>query len=92
VLEADSFSESWFVFCNRRRDKIKILAKRRVLAALSPSGARTVQLAAVWRAGAIVGSYPLGAALAARWAGAGAASRAPGVALSGGRIESPIAK
>ena len=25
VLEADPFSESWFAFCNRRRDKIKIL-------------------------------------------------------------------
>jgi len=25
VLEADLFSESWFVFCNRRRDKLKIL-------------------------------------------------------------------
>ncbi len=25
VLEADPFSESWYVFCNRRRDKLKIL-------------------------------------------------------------------
>jgi len=25
VLEADPFSESWFVFCNRKRDKLKIL-------------------------------------------------------------------
>jgi len=25
VLESDSFSESWYIFCNRRRDKIKIL-------------------------------------------------------------------
>jgi transposase len=25
VLESDPFSESWYIFCNRRRDKIKIL-------------------------------------------------------------------
>ncbi len=25
VLEADPFSESWFVFCNRQRDKLKSL-------------------------------------------------------------------
>lgn len=25
ALEADPFSESWFVFCNRKRDKLKIL-------------------------------------------------------------------
>ena len=25
VLEADPFSESWFVFCNRKCDKLKIL-------------------------------------------------------------------
>ena len=25
VLEGDPFSESWFVFCNRRKDKLKIL-------------------------------------------------------------------
>lgn len=25
VLEADPFCESWFVFCNRKKDKVKIL-------------------------------------------------------------------
>ena len=25
VLESNPFSESWYIFCNRRRDKIKIL-------------------------------------------------------------------
>lgn len=25
VLELDLFSEAWFVFCNRRKDKLKIL-------------------------------------------------------------------
>jgi len=25
VLEMDPFSESWFIFCNRHRDKLKIL-------------------------------------------------------------------
>lgn len=25
ILEMDPFSESWFIFCNRARDKLKIL-------------------------------------------------------------------
>ncbi|HEM8303625.1 TPA: IS66 family insertion sequence element accessory protein TnpB, partial [Providencia stuartii] len=25
TLEMDPFSESWFIFCNRTRDKLKIL-------------------------------------------------------------------
>ena len=29
VLEMDPLSEAWFIFCNRHRDKIKILCSTR---------------------------------------------------------------